>query len=65
MESFCKILVNDNLIWGVKITYNIFITAAGNTGNFAEARDTYNNAIKWRLADAVTYASFITAAGCS
>jgi pentatricopeptide repeat protein len=44
------------------ITYNSFITAAGNAGKFLEAEAAFNDAKAKKIADAFTYSSFITAA---
>jgi hypothetical protein len=48
------------------VTYNAYITAAGNCNQFEEARRAYNECVKLRLATVVTYNAYITAAGkCS
>jgi pentatricopeptide repeat protein len=45
------------------VTYNSFIVAAGKANQFVEAKATYGEAKRLRLADVVTHNSFINAAG--
>jgi len=45
------------------VTYNSYITAAGNNRKFEEAQRAFDMARENRLADVITYSSYITAAG--